>query len=130
MSNKNSHFTILPIRTVYHGSESISPLGPKIWNISPERLKNANSIEAFKMQIKKMEAWKLSMSAFQGLCSKCRFYLRKRTKAFMWNITLWFYEILVLWFYDLCIFFYFMFNLQFFIFSTFGSWRQLACIYT
>ena len=27
-------------------------LGPKIWNILPNRLKNANSIEAFKLQIK------------------------------------------------------------------------------
>ena len=52
---KNSQFTIPPIRTVYHGSESISFLGPQIWNILPYRLKNANSIEAFKMQIKK---WK------------------------------------------------------------------------
>ena len=50
---KNSQFTIPPIRTVYHGSESISFLGPKIWNILPDRLKNVNSIEAFKIQIKK-----------------------------------------------------------------------------
>ena len=49
---KNSQFTIPPIRTVYHGSESISFLGPKIWNILPDRLKNVNSIEAFKMQKK------------------------------------------------------------------------------
>ena len=46
---KNSRFTIPAIRTVYHGSESISFLGPKIWNILPDRLKNANNIEAFKM---------------------------------------------------------------------------------
>ena len=50
---KNSQFTIPPIRTVYHGSESISFVGPKIWNILPDRLKNVNTIEAFKMQIKK-----------------------------------------------------------------------------
>ena len=43
------------IRIVYHGSESISLLGPKIWNILPDRLKNANSTEAFKIQMKK---WK------------------------------------------------------------------------
>ena len=52
---KNSQFIIPPIRRVYRGSESISFLGSKIWNILPGRLKNANSIEAFKMQIKK---WK------------------------------------------------------------------------
>ena len=60
------------IRIVYHGSESISLLGPKIWNILPDRLKNANSIEAFKVQIKK---WPIS--ALQGLYSKCRFCLRE-----------------------------------------------------
>ena len=37
---------------MYHGLEIISFLGPKIWNILPDRLKNANSIEAFKIQIK------------------------------------------------------------------------------
>ena len=37
---KNSQFTIPPSRTVYHGSESISYLGPKILNILPDRLKN------------------------------------------------------------------------------------------
>ena len=52
---KNSQFTIPPIRTAYHGSESILFLGPRIWNILPVRLKNTNSIEVFKMQIKK---WK------------------------------------------------------------------------
>ena len=46
---KNPQFTLLPIRTVYHGSESISFLGSKIWNILPNRVKNANSFEAFKM---------------------------------------------------------------------------------
>ena len=54
---KNSQFTLHPIRTVYHGSESISFLGPKIWNVLPDRLKNANSIEAFKNNAnKKLEA--------------------------------------------------------------------------
>ena len=49
----NCQFTISPIWTVYHGSRSISFLGPKIWIILPDRLKNANRIEAFKIQIKK-----------------------------------------------------------------------------
>ena len=46
---KNSQFTKPPVRTVYHGSENIPFLGPKIWNILQNRLKNANSIQAFKM---------------------------------------------------------------------------------
>ena len=51
----NAEFAIPAIRTVYHGSESISYLDPKIWNILPDRLKNANSLESFKSEIKK---WK------------------------------------------------------------------------
>ena len=66
---KNSQFTIPPIRTVYHGSESISFLGPKIWNILPDRLKNVNSIEAFKIQIKK---WKPENCP----CRLCKVYVQ------------------------------------------------------
>ena len=60
----NVHFITPQIRTVYYGSESISFLGPKIWNILPDRLNilpDATSLEAFKIQIKKVETSKLSM---------------------------------------------------------------------
>ena len=102
---KNSQFTIPPVRTVHHGSEGISFLWRKIGSILPDRLKNANSTEAFKMQLKK---WKPENCS----CRLCKvyvqnvgfvweyFYTRKRTKAFMWNVSLWFNEILILWFYD------------------------------
>ena len=53
---KNSQVTIPPIRTVYHGSVIFSFLGPKIWNILQDMLKNTNSIEVFEMQMKKLEA--------------------------------------------------------------------------
>ena len=66
---KNSQFTIPPIRTMYHGSESISFLGPKIWNVLPDRLKNVNTIEAFKMKIKK---WKPE----NCLCLLCKVYVQ------------------------------------------------------
>ena len=66
---KNSQFTIPPIKTVYHGSESISFLEPKIWNILPDRLKNFNSIEAFKMQIKKCKPEKCP-------CQLCKVYVQ------------------------------------------------------
>ena len=56
---KYSQFTIPSIRTVCHGSESITFLGPKILNILPDRLKNANSIEAFKMLIKRSGSLKI-----------------------------------------------------------------------
>ena len=65
----NLHFITPQIRTVYHGSESISFLGPKIWNILPDRLKNATSLEAFKIQIKK---WKPQNCP----CRLCRVYIQ------------------------------------------------------
>ena len=65
----NVHFITPQIRTVYRGSESISFLGPKIWNILPDRLKNATSLEAFKIQIKK---WKSQNCP----CRLCRVYVQ------------------------------------------------------
>ena len=65
----NAEFAISAIRTVYHGSESISYLGPKIWNILPDRLKNANSLETFKSEIKK---WKPENCP----CRLCKSYLQ------------------------------------------------------
>ena len=40
-------------RTVYHSTESISYLGPKIWDIVPTELKNAQSLNSFKKSIRK-----------------------------------------------------------------------------
>ena len=65
----NAEFAIPAIRTVYHGSESISYLGPKVWNILPDRLKNANSLETFKSEIKK---WKPENCP----CRLCKTYLQ------------------------------------------------------
>ena len=48
----NNPFTIPAVRTVQHGSESISFLGPKIWNILPDNIKNAESLNVFKTKIK------------------------------------------------------------------------------
>ena len=40
-------------RTFYHGTECISYLGPKIWNIVPIELKNTQSLNSFKKSIRK-----------------------------------------------------------------------------
>ena len=40
-------------RPVYHGTESISYLGPKIWDIVPTNLNNAQSLNSFKKSIRK-----------------------------------------------------------------------------
>ena len=67
---KNNFYCITPqIRTVHHGSEGISFLGPKIWNILPDRLKNATSLEASKIQTKK---WKPQNCP----CRLCRVYVQ------------------------------------------------------
>ena len=45
-------FRIPSIRTVYHGSEGISFLGPKIWNILPREIKQQTSLNSFKKSVK------------------------------------------------------------------------------
>ena len=51
----------------YHGSESIPYLGPKIWNLVPENIKNPKNI-SFKPRIK---FWKLGSCP----CQLCKLYL-------------------------------------------------------
>ena len=48
-----SYFSIPNVNSVYHGSESLSNLGPRIWNLVPDRLKQLDSINSFKTEIKK-----------------------------------------------------------------------------
>ena len=50
-----SYFSILNVKSVYHGSESLSNLGPRIWNLVPDTLKQLDDINSFKTEIKK---WK------------------------------------------------------------------------
>ena len=40
------------VRTVAYGTETLGHLGPKIWSIVPEELKNANDLNDFKNKIK------------------------------------------------------------------------------
>ena len=54
LRNRN-HFVIPRVHTVYHGTESITYLGPKIWDIVPEEIKQKKSLNSFKESIKK---WK------------------------------------------------------------------------
>ena len=49
------HFAILSVNFVYHGSESISNLAPRIWNLVPHRLKEINSTSPFKNEIKRSQ---------------------------------------------------------------------------
>ena len=53
ISEKNRDFRIRSVKSVHHGSESISYLGPKIWEIFPAKVKGANSLNSFKIEIRK-----------------------------------------------------------------------------
>ena len=52
--NLRSQSTLKRIKTnsVYFGSESLSSLAPKIWDLVPDSFKNENSLERFKNRIK------------------------------------------------------------------------------
>ena len=52
-----SQFTIPPIHSVYNGRESVSYMGPKIWELIPPAFKQINSLSGFKKAIKE---WKPS----------------------------------------------------------------------
>ena len=52
LRNQNN-FEILFRNSVYNGTESISYLGPKVWEPVPDNLKKINSLTSFKEQIKK-----------------------------------------------------------------------------
>ena len=47
-----SSFAVRPVHSVYHGTESLSFLGPKIWELVPEVGKQSDSLEIFKKKIK------------------------------------------------------------------------------
>ena len=50
-----SHFSTDPIQSVYNGTESAFYLGSKIWEQIPAEIKNKDSLDGFKKEIKK---WK------------------------------------------------------------------------
>ena len=60
---ENSQFSRPRINTVYHGTKSISDLGPKIWDLVPSNLKEMSDLDKFKKAIKQWKPkdypWKL-----------------------------------------------------------------------
>ena len=53
---KPSEFVRPKVHSVFHGKESISYLGPHIWDMIPVEMKNLTTISAFKRKVKN---WKL-----------------------------------------------------------------------
>ena len=64
------------VNSVYHGTESLSFLGPKIWEQVPPELKAMETLDIFKAHTKKMDTFKLSMQIMSYLSSSNRFYLK------------------------------------------------------
>ena len=52
-SDKNRDFMIRSVKSVYHVSESTSYLGPKVWEIVSAKIKETNSLNSFKTEIRK-----------------------------------------------------------------------------
>ena len=63
-----SEFIIPPIHSVYHGRESASYLGPKLWELIPTVIRQIDTLSGFKKAIKK---WKLSDCP----CRICKTYI-------------------------------------------------------
>ena len=63
-----SDFITPQVNSVYYGIESISYLGPKIWDIIPEEFKKKESLNSFKEAIK---TWKPNDCP----CRLCKIYL-------------------------------------------------------
>ena len=52
VTQSKQHIETSFARTVYNGTESVSYLGPKIWDIVPEEYNTMNSLNSFKESIK------------------------------------------------------------------------------
>ena len=65
-----SELIIPPIHSVYHGSESVSSLGPKIWELVPPGIRQINTFSKLKKAIKK---WKPTNCP----CRICKTYIPK-----------------------------------------------------
>ena len=70
---QHNNFRTLSIRSVYHGSETIS-LGPKIWNSLLLNMKQSESLNGYEKQL---ETRNLLLLTLQSLYRWCRFYKLK-----------------------------------------------------
>ena len=67
---RNNAFERRQVHSVYHGTESLSFLRPKFWNLVSLELKKSESLEVFKLKVKK---W----IPFECLCRLCRTYMQQ-----------------------------------------------------
>ena len=62
---KNSTFETRDIRSVYYGSETISFIGPKIWELLPSNIYDSENLNIFKLNIN-LGSLKTVHAAFAG----------------------------------------------------------------
>ena len=67
---RNDTFEKRKVYSVYHGTESLSFLDPKIWDLVPVELKQSETIYSFKLKIKN---WVL----FECPCRICKTYIKQ-----------------------------------------------------
>ena len=68
--HRNNTFDRCQVHSVYHGTESLSFLGPKIWNLVSLELKQLESLEVFKLKTRKR-------IPFECPCRLCRTYIQQ-----------------------------------------------------
>ena len=83
----NSSFTSRQVSSVYHGTESLSFLGPKIWDLVPLEIKEPENVNIFRSRVKNVDIFTLPMQIMSHLSSACGFYilceLKKVKKTFL-----------------------------------------------
>ena len=52
LGSESKHFKRANIKSSHYGIQSVRQLGPKIWNIAPQNIRESNSLNEFKSLIK------------------------------------------------------------------------------
>ena len=68
LRSETSHFRREKIKTTHYGIESVNFIGPKIWAMVPQNIKNCKYLQEFK---KLLQAWKLKACP----CRICKKYV-------------------------------------------------------
>ena len=50
--HKNINFRTCNVKTVHYGTNTLSYLGPKMWNFTPHKIKDSKTLETFRKNIK------------------------------------------------------------------------------
>ena len=79
--HRNNTFEICQVHSVYHGTESLSFLGPKIWDLAPVEFRQSDSLDSFKLKTK-------NWVSFECPCRLCKTYIQQVGFLTVWSLTL------------------------------------------